>query len=211
MKKGKSKAKNRLFLFGVLVLLFIPLQLTAQDEETDEPKSECNPAENNLAAEMNLAADIGIECQELLGLINSGAGLGEIKKAWQLSQNLGAGTDNWQALLEMKQQGTGWGHIKKAYYLADSHVDVEGLLALKQSGIGWGVIQHAQALANADLGISFEQALELFQSGKDWDEIREDLGLPNGPPPWSGGSKERAGSGKPPWANGNSPPKADKK
>ena len=204
MRKDKSKAITKLFLFGVLLLLIFPLQLAAQDEETDEPRSECNPAE------MNLAADMGIECQELLGLINSGAGLGEIKKAWYLSQNLGAGADNWQALIELKQQGTGWGHIKKAYYLADSQADVERLLALRQTGMGWGVIKHAKALANAGLGITFEQALELFQSGKEWDEIREDLGLPHGPPPWSGGSKERTGSGKPPWANGNSPPKADK-
>jgi hypothetical protein len=181
----------------MLVLLLIPLQVIAQDEDTEEKGTDCNPVMLELAGEM------GIGCPELVGLRNGGAGLGEIMKAWHLSQNLEAYNDDWQSLLEMKQQNIGWGQFKMAYRLSNSREEAEQLLALKQSGMGWGQIRKAQAISEAGLGLTFEQALEFARGDMDWGEFQEQQGLPQGPPPWAGGNKVRENQGKPPWANGN--------
>ena len=46
----------------------------------------------------------------------------------------------------------------------------------------------AHAAAVAVFGdIPFEEAAALFAGGAGWDEIREELGLEQGPPPWARG------------------------
>jgi hypothetical protein len=187
-------------LLLVLVLLLLPLQVVAQDEDTEEKRTNCNPVMFELAGEM------GIGCQALVELQNGGAGLGEIMKAWHLSQNIEAYNGDWQTLLEMKQQNVGWGQFKMAYRLAESSAQAEQLLTLKQSGMGWGQIRKAQAISEAGLGLTFEQALEFSRGDMDWGEFQEQRGLPPGPPPWSSGNKERENQGKSPWANGNNGP-----
>lgn len=187
-------------LLLVSVLFLIPLQVVAQDEGTEEKRTDCNPVMLELAGEM------GIDCQTLVELQNSGAGLSEIMKAWHLSQNLEAYNGDWQALLEMKRQDIGWGQFKIAYRLADSRTNAEQLLVLKQSGMGWGQIRKAQAISEAGLGLSFDQALEFARGDMDWGEFQEQRGLQPGPPPWAGGNKVRENQGKPPWANGNNGP-----
>jgi hypothetical protein len=155
---------------------------------------------------LELAGEMFVDCQDLVDLRNGGAGLGEIMKAWHLPQSIEAYNGDWQSLLEMKQQDIGWGQFKLAYRLADSSAQAEELLALKKSGMGWGQIRKAQAISEAGLGLSFEQALEFSRGDLDWSEFQEQMGLPPGPPPWSGGNKVRETQGKPPWANGNNGP-----
>ncbi len=173
----------------LLLLLTVPAIILAQEEAT------CNPAATRLAEVMD------ISCQELLDLQAEGYGLGEIMKAWYLAEDL-EGFGDWRALLEMKQaEDLGWGQFKMAARLAGEDGDPEALLALKQSGAGWGLIKKAQALEAAGL-MSFDEALALFQGGAGWDEIRAQLGLDEGPPPWAGPkNKDRGNNGPPPWAN----------
>ncbi len=184
----------------VAVVLLIPLAAFAQDDDQGQKRVGCNPVSQSLAEEM------GIECQDLVDLQNSGAGLGEIMKAWHLSQNLESYKGNWRSLLEIKPQDMGWGQFKMAYRFADGNNTPEQLLVLKQSGLGWGQIRKAQSLSEADIGLTFNQSLEMIQSDLGWAEIQEQLGLTPGPPPWAGGDRNRENQGKPPWANGNKAP-----
>lgn len=183
--------KLRVISLGLLLLLLltVPAVILAQEEAT------CNPAATRLAEVMD------ISCQELLDLQAEGYGLGEIMKAWYLAEDL-EGFGDWRALLEMKQaEDLGWGQFKMAARLAGEDGDPEALLALKQSGAGWGLIKKAQAVEAAGL-MSFDEVLALFQGGAEWDEIRAQLGLDEGPPPWAGPkNKDRGNNGPPPWAN----------
>ena len=178
------------FALLLLVILAIPAVIMAQEEPV------CNPAAERLAAAME------VDCQELLDLQAQGYGLGEIMKAWYLAEDL-AGFGDWQAMLEMKQnEGLGWGQFKMAARLAGEDGDPQALLDLKQEGIGWGQIKKAQAVADSGL-MGFDEALALFQSGAGWDEIRAELGLEEGPPPWAGPKDkgDKGDKGPPPWAN----------
>ena len=204
MKWETTWIKASMILLLMLVMLLVPLQVIAQDgDDNDEEKSVCNPVMLELAREM------GADCQHLLRLQKGGAGLGEIMKAWHLSKNLEAYSGDWQTLLDMKQQDVGWGQFKMAYRLANTEEQANQLLTLKQSGIGWGQIRKAQAISEAGLGLSFEQALEFVQGDTDWAEFQEQHGLLQGPPPWAGGEKNREGQGKPPWANGSNQPNSE--
>lgn len=181
----------------LLLALALPTVLLAQEEAT------CNPAATRLAKVMNMT------CQELLDLQAEGYGLGEIMKAWYLAEDL-EGFGDYRALLEMKRaEGLGWGQFKMAARLAGEGGDPQALLALKQSGTGWGLIKKAQAVEAAGL-MSFDDALALFESGAGWDEIRAQLGLEAGPPPWAGPKdKDKGGNGPPPWANNDKNDKKD--
>lgn len=176
-----------------------------------------------------LVEKTGASCQEIIDLVDSGAGFGQIMKAVVVAESLpeGSGTD-WRDLLQVHQDGTGWGQISHAYGLTgrfnNLDLDPETMLELREAGLGWGQIVHAQALASADIGLTFEAAVIMLQDGKGWGEIRAELGLENGPPPWAGQGKDKNvganigngnngnGQGKPPWAGqgngqgqGNSP------
>jgi hypothetical protein len=181
----------------LLLALVLPTVILAQEDAT------CNPAASRLAEVMDMS------CQELLDLQAEGYGLGEIMKAWYLAEDL-EGFGDYRALLEMKQtEGLGWGQLKMAARLAGEDGDPEALLALKQAGAGWGLIKKAQAVEAAGL-MSFDEALDLFQSGVGWDEIQAQLGLEAGPPPWAGPKdKERGDNGPPPWANNDKNDKKD--
>jgi hypothetical protein len=87
------------------------------------------------------------------------------------------------------------------------------ILDLHEAGVGYGQITHAHYLASADLGISFDEAIAMMQDGMGWGEIRSELGLEEGPPPWAGqggkhgngqgngqGNGNKGTNGPPPWA-----------
>lgn len=189
MKHMDRKVKFIGLALILLLALAAPAVILAQEEAA------CNPAATRLAEVMDL------ECQELLDLQGEGYGLGEIMKAWRLAEDL-EGFGDWRELLEMKQaEGLGWGQFKMAARLAGEGTDPHDLLLLKQSGVGWGLIKKAQAVDASGL-MSFDEALALFRSGADWDEIRGQLGLEQGPPPWAGPKdKDKSNNGPPPWAN----------
>ena len=186
----KAKVIGIVLLLGLL--LAVPAVILAQGDEVA-----CNPAAARLAEVMS------IECQELLDLQAEGYGLGEIMKAWYLAEDLD-GLGDWRELLEKKQaEGLGWGQMKMASRLAGEDGNAQALLELKQSGIGWGQIKKAQAFEASGL-LGFDEALALFESGAGWDEIRAQLGLEEGPPPWAGPkdkNKGDNGNGPPSWAN----------
>ena len=190
MRSATSRRKAIGIILLLSVVLVIPAASVAQDREPA-----CNPATSRLAEVMD------IDCQELLDLRAEGYGLGEIMKAWYLSQDL-EGLGDWQDLLEQKKgEGLGWGQFKMAYRIAGKDGDPLALLELKQSGVGWGQIKKARAMEQAEV-MSFNEALDVFQTGASWDEIRDQLGLEEGPPPWAGPKfKERGRNGPPPWAN----------
>ena len=131
-----------------------------------------------------LVEQLGFDCEAMEA---QGVGLGEIVKAWRMSQSLPGYEGDWEALLQYKQEGLGWGQIRNAQALDDA-----GILA-------------------------FDEALERFQNGLGWGDIKAELGLEgpppwagngkdnnvgNGPPPWAGQGKDKVGNGPPPWANG---------
>lgn len=194
MRSATSKPKVIGITLLLCILVAIPAASMAQDREQT-----CNPAAARLAEVMDK------ECQDLLDLRAEGYGLGEIMKAWYLSQDL-EGIGDWQDLLEKKKgEGIGWGQFKMAYRIAGKDGDPQALLDLKQTGVGWGLIKKAQAMEEARL-MSFDEALEAFQGGMGWDEIRDKLGLEEGPPPWAGPknrvkNQDKGGNGPPPWAN----------
>jgi hypothetical protein len=192
---GKFKLVGLALL--LLLALAVPTVILAQEE------ANCNPAAARLAEAMD------ISCQDLLDLQAEGYGLGEIMKAWYLADDL-QGLGDFRALLEMKQsEGLGWGQMKMAARLAGEDGDPQALLALKQAGVGWGLIKKAQAVETAGL-MSFDEALALFQDGAGWDEIRAQLGLEAGPPPWAGPKdKDQKTNGPPPWANNDKNDKQD--
>jgi hypothetical protein len=208
---GKRRLISGMAALLLVVFVAVPLTGLAQGDDPATAAGEnlvCNPAVQTLADQM------GVDCQVLLDLQQQGLGLGEIMKAWALSQSLPGFSGTWQDLLRQKEAGTGWGQLKMAYQLADGNISAEALLALKNSGVGWGQIKQAQALAATGL-ISFDEVLQLIQSGLGWGDIRDQLGLPPGPPPWAGGGINQnngsQGQGPPPWANndkdkGNGPP-----
>lgn len=85
------------------------------------------------------------------------------------------------------------------------------ILDLHEAGVGYGQITQAHYLASADLGISFDEAIAMMQNGMGWGEIRSELGLEEGPPPWAGqgngqgnsngqGNENKGTNGPPPWA-----------
>lgn len=214
-KKRRTLASLTVALL-VLVFLAVPHAGLAQGEDPaaeDGNSLLCNPAAQTLADEM------GVDCQVLLDLQQQGNGLGEIMKAWSLSQYLPGFEGSWEELLQRKQAGTGWGQMKVAFQLADDNISAEALLTLKASGVGWGQIKQAQALAETGL-VSFDEVLQLIQGGMGWGDIRDQLGLPPGPPPWAGGGNDKnngnqgggaLNQGPPPWANndknkGSGPP-----
>jgi hypothetical protein len=171
-------------------------------EVQDEPFSCDSPVAQSLAEQL------GVPCEELAA---SGAGLGEIMKAWHLSQSLPGFEDDWQGLLDKKLSGLGWGQLKMASRLSGGDPEaIDVLLAYRQQEIGWGQIRHAQAIAAAaeagELGegvsLSVDEIIVMYQEGKGWGDIRTELGLDPGPPPWAGGGKDKAEKGQPAWANG---------
>lgn len=180
----------------VALLLVLPAVTLAQDDEDEDPLV-CNPVAQRLADE------IGVDCDVLVELQGQGYGLGQIMKAWYMSQNLEGFEGDWLTLLARKQEeGLGWGQFKMAYRLAGEDGDPEALLALKQSGLGWGQIKQAQALDESGL-IGFDEVIQMMTDGLGWGDIRLELGLPPGPPPWAGGGKDKTDQGPPAWANNN--------
>jgi hypothetical protein len=185
---------------AILLSFALLLGLTAPTWAEDAPE----PVENCAPMAVWLAETMEVDCEDLMALHAEGVGFGQIMMAWRLSQSLPDYEGSWEDLLASHLEGEGWGQTMMAYrFAAAFDADPEEMLALKQSGMGWGQIGHAHALANADLGLSFDDAVAMLQSGMSWGEIRDELGLPPGPPPWAG-RPEWAGT--PPWAG---PPGAD--
>ena len=190
MKRVRTNPKVVGLILLLALLMVLPAVSLAQEEEVS-----CNQAAIRLTKLME------IKCQDLLDLQAKGYGLGEIMKAWYLAQDL-EGFGEWQDLLERKQtENLGWGQLKMASRLAGEDGDAEALLELKQSGVGWGHIKKAQAMEASGL-MSFDEALAAFEADAGWDEIRDQLGLEEGPPPWAGPKdKDKGDNGPPAWAN----------
>jgi hypothetical protein len=208
--------KMKKFTVGLtaLVLSLALLLGFAAPTMADEGSSlECVPYAGWLAETMD------VSCDELMALHAEGVGFGQIMMAWRISQTLPDYEGSWEDLLASHLEGEGWGQTMMAYrFAAAFDADPAEMLALKEAGLGWGQIGHAHALAAADLGLSFDDAVALLQSDLGWGEIRDQLGLPDGPPPWAGkpawtgeGGQPSWGGGPPPWAggdddDGNGPP-----
>ncbi|MGB3717606.1 MAG: hypothetical protein WA996_24530 [Candidatus Promineifilaceae bacterium] len=194
------RAQIRLIRVGGLialatVLMLLPAVGLAQDggdDVDDEASSYCNSP-----VAQYLVEELGFDC-ELMAV--GGVGLGEIMKAWHLSQTIPGFEDDWESLLMLKKEGLGWGQVKMAARLGNGDPEmIEKYLTLRESDVGWGQINHAQALADAEI-LDFDEALDKFQNGMGWDEIKAELGL-EGPPPWVGG-KNKADKGPPVGAAG---------
>lgn len=166
---------KRMIIAIMLILLStvgVTLVLAQEDEACQQPNVKY------------LAERTGASCLEILDLHAAGVGYGQMMKAAIIAETLD--DTSWQDLLEIHQSGVGWGQINRAYNMADNlGLTGEELLALREADMGWGQIMHAQYLANADLGISFDEAVGMMQEGKGWGEIRDELGLEEGPPPWA--------------------------
>lgn len=176
---------------GLLMALLLAGLLLVPAASAEDPPA-CHGRVERLAEEM------GVDCQVLLDLHAEEVGYGQIMQAWQLSQGLPDFEGTWDGLLEAHQEGQGWGQLVHAHSLAqalgDETVDAERLLELKEGGLGWGELGHAYALAGAE-GLSFEEAAALLQQYEDWDDLRQYLGLEEGPPPWAGGPSHRGENG----------------
>jgi hypothetical protein len=203
--KHNSRLVKILFVIGLL-LTGIPPAVSAQEEviNCEHPRV------------VYLVEKTGTSCQEIVDLVESGIGYGQIMKAVVISESMPEGSAvDWRELLEAHLAGAGWGQISKAYGLQGRFeildLTPEAILELRESGLGWGQIVHAKSLASADIGLSFEEAVAMLQGGMGWGEIRTELGLESGPPPWAGQDKAKNGQGignngngngqgKPPWA-----------
>lgn len=164
MRKIREWKRNLVALLGLVPFLVI-LPGLAQDPIEDED-SYCN-SRKALALMEQLAFDCAaLEAQ--------GVGLGEIDKAWRLSQSLPGFEGDWEELLQLKQEGVGWGEIRKAQ-------------ALDEAGIR-----------------TFDEALDGFLNGIGWGEIKAEEGLEGPPPwAGNGRDKDKPGrGGPPPWSNG---------
>jgi hypothetical protein len=195
--------KRRLILLLALVLASLLSAAGAYAQEDDDEALSCEHPRV-----VYLVEKTGATCEEILALHSSGVGFGQILKAAVIAEGLPGFEGDWQDLLAAHQEEVGWGEIARAYGLASRYEELgltgEELLDLKQEdGLGWGEIAHAQALAAADLDLLFEDALAKITGGMGWGEIRDELGLPPGPPPWShGGGKDKDKEpGPPEWAN----------
>lgn len=171
----------------VMLLLLLPAAAIAQDDDGDSVDGApgCNPAL------MRLATAMGESCDHLVAWRVEGVGVGEIMKAWVLSEDTGV---DWPDFLERKQSGIGWGQIKAAYRFSDGDPEIaEQLFQLRQEGLGWGQIMQAQAIVAAgfDDNLTLDSVVEMLNQGLGWGEIRQELGLPPGPPPWAGGGKNK--------------------
>lgn len=212
--------KRTLKLLIPLVILLFALPAFAQ-EEVEEEVPTCETPKV-----LYLVEKTGADCAEILELHAAGIGFGQIMKAVIIANGLESEEMDWREILALREgEEAGWGQISHAFGLAErfSELGLTGpeLLALKQTeDIGWGQIVHAQSIAAADLGLSFEEALEMIMSGMGWGEIRDALELPSGPPPWAGqgalkknkesretgpppevqAKHEERGNGPPPWA-----------
>lgn len=161
MRKIHEWRKNLMALLALVPFLVI-LPGLAQDPEEED--SYCNSRKAQALVE-----ELGFDCPALEA---EGVGLGEIDKAWRLSQSLPGYEGDWQELLQLKQEGIGWGEIRKAQ-------------ALDEAGI-----------------LSFDEALDSFQNGIGWGEIKAEEGLEGPPPWAGNGKDKAGRGGPPPWANG---------
>lgn len=169
MRKQRKHTKLAIFLVLVALLMAAVAPVAAQD---DGPVDCGHPVATYLANLMDMT------CETLQGYVADGFGYGEIVKAWHLSQFA-------------------------ADFDVESPITPEDLLALKQGdeaydGLGWGRIRQLMALvgfedADGNPVTTYEEALQMFQSGMGWGEIRDALELEKGAPPWAG---------PPPWAGG---------
>lgn len=174
----------------VLVSLLLLLTVAVVQAQVEEPE---NTDDNVLTCShprvAYLADKTGAGCEAILELRATGVGFGQIMKAAVVAEGIDG---DWQELLAAHREGTGWGQLGHAYGLQKQFAGLgappEELLALRESGLGWGQIKKAYALANADLGVSVDDATEMMRNELEWEEIQSQLGLDvGGPPPWAGG------------------------
>lgn len=83
---------KRLKIIGLVLIIVMLLGLVPFAQADDEPLLACNPVAEALAAQME------IECEALLA---KEVGLGEVMRAWYLSQRLENFEGSWEDLLEM--------------------------------------------------------------------------------------------------------------
>jgi hypothetical protein len=188
-------------LMALVLLPAIGQAQEAEENDIEEDGSYCDRPQASYLTE-----ELGFDC-ELMA--EGGVGLGEIKKAWLLSQSLPGFEGDWEYLLAQKKEGFGWGQLKKAAWISDGDPKtIERYLALRANDVGWGQISQVQALADAEI-LDFDVVMGLFLSDKGWGDIKTELGF-DGPPPWAGG-KNKANDGSPDdeaggKAKGNGPP-----
>lgn len=193
-----SRRKYGLLILALAALLIIPATSIADDGEDGAGLAHCNPVAFRLAEAMIF------DCEDLLELLGEGYGLGQVMQAIYVADSE-ADLEDIEALLQQKEENDiGWGQLKMAKRLANEDFDAERMLELKvDEGLGWGQIRKIQALMDA--GVGEDDAVSAIQSDLDWDEIREEFGLENGPPPWAGNGKAKDkgknGNGPPSWSN----------
>jgi hypothetical protein len=193
MKHNLSFSFNAVVL-SLALLLGLAAPIMAQDQ--GDPAGQKDPALECVPYAALLAETMDVTCDELMVLHAEGIGFGRMMMAWQLSQTLPDYDGTWADLLAAHLTGEGWGQTMMAYRVAAVlDLNPETTLALKEAGLPWAKIGHAQALANANLDITFKEAVVLIQEGSSWADMRDALGLENVPPPWVGGPEW---SGSPP-------------
>lgn len=182
----------------IALLLVLPAAALAQDEDGEEPITNCNhPVVSRLADAME------VKCAELLGLLAKGYGLGQVMQAVFVLEGTGEFSQVEGLILQKQEEGIGWGQMKAARRMAGEDGDAVEMLRLKQEeGLGWGQIKKIQALIDA--GASPEDAIQWMKEDLGWEEIQTKPGMQEGPPPWAAGGKNKDktnGNGPPAWSN----------
>jgi hypothetical protein len=184
------QAPTKVIIVFVAILLAVPAVSLAQDTDSDEPITECNPAAQRIVKQFN------VTCEEVLAQVNNGYGFGQIMKALYVTNSRSASDGPWQELLVAQEStGIGWGQYKMALRLKVEGTTTDQLLGWKESGYGWGQIKKAIAIAGVTDKVDADAVLAMTKKGMEleWEAIRQSLDLPPGKPPWAG--KGKFGSG----------------
>lgn len=236
MSQLRPKIKPLLIMLLAAALLFSLVgPARAQDGDTDgdtvesqdEPEScTAHPVVAQLVSDME-DEEVEDACNLVLGYIDSGVGVGQIMKAWYLSQALpGYGPDpseestgddpavddneidlqNWEDLLLWHLEGQGWGQVMFAYRFADALAQQ----APENSTTTTPTAEELLALKTVD-GLGWGQIAKAQAvadaAGVSLDEVVTDIQNEMG---W-GEIREKHNlepgrppwAGPPPWANGN--------
>ena len=220
--RERMQARKNIIIIIVAILLVVPAVALAQDTDTDQPITECNPVAQRIVAQFD------VTCEEVLAQVNSGYGFGQIMKALYISDSGLAIDGTWQDLLVSQEStGIGWGQYKMALRLGVDEAGADQLLLWKQSGLGWGQIKKAIAIAGVSDEADVADVITMMQDDMVWEAIRDQLNLPQGKPPWAGKGKfttdggppglsgangklkEGKQTGPPEWANNDKEPSED--
>jgi hypothetical protein len=185
-------ARKNIIIVLLAILVAVPAIALAQDPDTDQPITECNPAAQRIVAQFD------VTCEDVLAQVNDGYGFGQIMKALYVIDSGFAFDGTWQQLMVAQEStGIGWGQYKMALRLGVDEASPDQLLQWKQSGLGWGQIKKAIAIAGVSDETDVVDVISMMKDGMEWEAIRDQLNLPQGKPPWAGNGKFKTDGGPP--------------